>query len=146
MRQADTVVAELEIPVGASVGHAELAAPSIAPWSPHLPNLYFATLMVLDPAGTVLGARSERFGFRSFKVEGGRFILNGKPVYLYGENIPAARFGGQGESAAKLAERLTAEVASMRSNCYTMVRNGHMPMPPAMLNAADELGLMIYNE
>ncbi|MCK6490524.1 MAG: glycoside hydrolase family 2 [Planctomycetes bacterium] len=146
VRPADAVVAELEIPAGASEGRAELAVPGIATWSPQQPNLHFATLVALDPAGKVLGARSERFGFRGIKADGGRFLLNGKPAYLFGENFPATRFGGHGETAAKLAATLAAEVADMRANGYTMVRNAHMPMPTALLDAADEQGLMIFDE
>lgn len=146
VRPADAVVAELEIPVGASEGHTELAVPGIAAWSPAQPHLHFATLVALDAAGSVLGARNERFGFRGFRAYGGGFRLNGKPVYLFGENLSSVRYGGTGEPAASLAARMAADVADLRAHGYTIMRNAHMPILPALLDLADEQGLMVFDE
>jgi beta-galactosidase len=115
-------------------------------WQLDRPYLYFFTLLVLDEQNQVLAARSERFGFRRFEVRNGKFYLNGEEVYLFGENIPSASFGGSGESAADLEARLTTSIRNERNNGYVMLRNAHMPILPIALTIADELGMMIFNE
>ena len=51
-------------------------------WSPDDPNLYNMTFTLLAPDGKTLDRFSRRFGFREFKVSGGRYLLNGNPVQL----------------------------------------------------------------
>lgn len=50
-------------------------------WSPSSPNLYDVTFE-LRRNGTVLDRVASYFGFRSVAVENGRFVLNGRPLYL----------------------------------------------------------------
>jgi beta-galactosidase len=146
VRPGDAIVADLQIPAGSSEGHAELAVPGIAAWSPAAPHLHFATLVVLDGGGRPIAARSERFGFRGFRAEGGRFLLNGLPAYLFGENLSAKNYGGLGETPERFAAHIADDIGGMRAQGYTMVRNAHMPTVPALLDAADEQGLMIFDE
>jgi hypothetical protein len=48
-------------------------------WSPSSPHLYTARVSLAD-----LDLASTRFGLREFKVERGRFLLNGRPIFLRG--------------------------------------------------------------
>ncbi len=52
-------------------------------WSPESPALYYLDLSVKDSKGSVLDAKSIRFGFREFRVEGGTYLLNDKPIALH---------------------------------------------------------------
>ncbi|MBS1370515.1 MAG: glycoside hydrolase family 2 [Lentisphaeria bacterium] len=120
-----------------------LAAPQL--WSPDRPYLYFLTLKILD-SGKVVSADAVRFGYREFIARDGKFHLNGKPVYLFGQNIESRKFGGYGETTAQMAGAFTKQLKNFRDMGYNIVRTAHMPVPPACLAAADELGMMIYHE
>lgn len=144
-RPADVVLGEVALAPGDNAGTVEVAVPGIKPWSPERPELYWLSLLA-EQGGSISGFRCARFGFRSFVVEGGRFLLNGAPAYLFGENLKSLAYSGQGETAADLARRIDSDLSGYKANGYTIVRNAHMPVDPLVLWRADELGLMIYNE
>ena len=122
------------------------AAPAPQLWDVERPYLYFFTLVALDSDDRVLAARTERFGLRRFEIREGRFFLNGRQIYLFGENFASASYGGLPESPEELERRLTESICNERANGYVMLRNAHMPMVPAALRIADEAGMMIFNE
>jgi len=51
-------------------------------WSEHTPNLYRLKTVLETPAG--IDEQSTNFGFREFRSEGTRFLVNGQPVFLRG--------------------------------------------------------------
>lgn len=53
-------------------------------WTPDSPNLYYLTVSATDKDGNAIEKLRRRFGFREFKVSGGKYLLNGKPVFLRG--------------------------------------------------------------
>ena len=63
----------------------KIEIPYVTPklWSPDSPALYCLDLSVKAPDGSVLDAKSIRFGFREFRVEGGKYLLNEKPISLH---------------------------------------------------------------
>ena len=65
----------------------QLRTPQLNPelWSPQTPNLYRFELF-LKSGDKVIDNYNERFGFRTFVVEGNKFLLNGKPFWLRGAN------------------------------------------------------------
>jgi beta-galactosidase len=144
-RPGDAVVATIDVPAGASEGHAEVKVPGIKPWSPDTPHLYRATLVAMAD-DRVVGFASERFGFREFTIQQGAFRLNGQPIYLAGENLSAKNYGGNGKTPAEEAALIEKDLAGLKRNGYVIFRNAHMPITPAVLDRADELGLMVYNE
>ncbi len=60
-----------------------LRLPQARLWSPSEPYLYTAQVALEDGADR-LDAKAVRFGMREFKVEGGKFLLNGRPLFLRG--------------------------------------------------------------
>ena len=75
-------------------------------WGVASPYLYHFLLTFSGGDGEIVSAASARFGFREFRIADGQFLLNGEPVYLFGENIPAVDYGGTGASAAELERKL----------------------------------------
>ncbi len=61
---------------------AKVAAPRL--WSAETPHLYTLVLSLKDATGAVVQATSARVGFREVEVRGGRLLLNGRPIRLYG--------------------------------------------------------------
>ncbi len=55
-------------------------------WSAEQPNLYKLLITLKDKQGKVVEAVSQNIGFRTAEVKNGRFLVNGKPVYIKGVN------------------------------------------------------------
>ena len=121
------------------------APPSAKPWFPDDPNLYWAALAIADAAtGRPVSAHLERFGFRTMRIEGNHFVLNGKPIYPVGDSLHSLHYGGNGTDVA--IERLTRHLLTHKANGANMVRTAHMPAIPEVYDFADEIGMMIYDE
>ena len=52
-------------------------------WDVDQPNLYLLSTELVE-SGNVVDQKLTRFGFREFRIDGDRFLLNEKPVFLYG--------------------------------------------------------------
>lgn len=144
-RTADLDLGEVSLTPGANQGTAIVPVPGITPWSPAVPNLHFLSLL-LQQGEVVASGRCERFGFRNLAIKDGGFTLNGVPLRLLGENLAAKNYGGLGETPAAFAAHIDHDLSGFKRNGYLIVRNAHMPLDPAVLTRADELGLMIYDE
>ena len=115
-------------------------------WSVDRPYLYWLNLFVRE-SGRVLSSASARFGMREFRAENGRFLLNGEPVYLFGESIASSLFPGRETVSHEKDERdITRYILSMRNAGYVILRTVHQPVMPLVLEVADECGMMIFNE
>lgn len=130
---------------GINEGKLTIALKNPVLWTPEQPWLYFLSL-ALAKDGQIITAAPARFGMRDFKVREGNFYLNGKPVYLFGENLPAMHYEGLGRSSEIEKKRISERLKRFKSLGYNVIRNAHMPMSPVLNSAADELGMMIYNE
>lgn len=143
-RLAEAPAQAVSVPVHGAA-EIELAhdLPGAEPWSPEHPALYAATVRLLAEAGDELDAVTERFGFRTIRVDGERLLLNGRPVYLTGFNrhedsVPA-------DMCTDL--RTTREdLERIRAAGGNFVRLCHYPHHPAELAMCDELGLLAMDE
>lgn len=115
-------------------------------WSFNDPNLYFLTLAFRDRNRRILSADAVRFGMRSFKVSGNDFYLNGKKIYLFGENIASINYEGRNPDSDADREKIRNTLTAFWKNGCNIIRNGHMPMPEYYAEIADEIGMMLYNE
>ena len=144
-RPADVRLGEVEVAPGPSAGTLEVPVPGIHAWSPDRPELYWLGV-IAEQGEAIAGFRCERFGFRSFTVQDGGFRLNGVRTYLFGENLSSLNYGGKGESRAVYAKRVEDDLLGLKASGYTIFRTAHMPVEPQLLERADELGLMVYDE
>jgi Glycosyl hydrolases family 2, sugar binding domain/Glycosyl hydrolases family 2/Glycosyl hydrolases family 2, TIM barrel domain len=118
-----------------------ITTPKLSPklWTPQTPNLYKLVLSLAD--GTRVADHKEiRIGFRTFAVDGNRFLLNGKPYWLRGGNhTPAILRPNDGDLARRFFEAAHAgNVWLTRSHCQ--------PFTEAWLDAADEVGMGVSFE
>jgi beta-galactosidase len=112
-------------------------------WSPDHPALY--TVQVhLRSGREVWDSVAERFGLRSFAFPaGGPFLLNGQPLALYGTH----RHEDWAGCASAVPDELTRqEMRQIKEAGLNFVRLGHYPQAPAVLDACDELGLLVWEE
>ena len=113
-------------------------------WTPDDPNLYWAALALTDATGRTVAAKLERFGFRTMRIDGNRFLLNGRPVYLTGDSIHSLSYGGWPGKSGKQA--IECRVMAHKRTGVNMIRTAHMPAIPELYDFADEIGMMIYDE
>jgi hypothetical protein len=136
---------------------------SAALWWPEEPHLYMlrtALWSVLpaggspsDGVGDVVDRVHTPVGFREFRIEGDRFTLNHVPVQLRSESlcpISGALFGEMlsGAVPQPVAPEQAREVlaALKRERGLNAVRFHRMPPTAALLDAADQAGLMVVVE
>jgi beta-galactosidase len=118
-----------------------ISTPKLSPklWSPAEPNLYHLEIQV-SSGGAVVDRTSTEFGFRTFVVDKGRFLLNGKPYWLRGtDHFPASLRPNDAELARKFIELA-------REGNVRMTRSHTVPMSETWLTAADELGMGVSYE
>ncbi len=111
-------------------------------WGIGKPELYHAALELLENGQTVDSYR-QRFGVREVKLEGGKFLLNGEPVYMQGfgrhEDFPII---GRGHCDA--ANVRDFELLSwIGANSF---RTSHYPYSEEQLRLADERGILVISE
>ncbi len=109
-------------------------------WSDERPTLYELRI-------TVGGARPvtyrQRVGFRTVEVRGNVLLVNGRPTLLRGVNRHDLD-PRSGRSTDGTLERRDLEL--FRDANINFVRTSHYPPHPALLEAADELGIYIEVE
>lgn len=99
-------------------------------WSLEKPSLYTLEIIVSSHAGQ--DCRRERFGFRTFCVQDGYFLLNGKRILL-----KCAHAG------TRLSRETIAQAKAMGFNCIRFLADLSYP---DVLDFCDELGMMVYDE
>jgi len=112
-------------------------------WSPDHPALYMVRVTLYSGL-EVWDVVTERFGVRDFAFPaGGPITLNGQPITLYGTH----RHEDWAGYASAVPDELTRqEMQQIKDAGFNFVRLGHYPQTPAVLDACDELGLLVWEE
>lgn len=120
-----------------------LAVPGHRLWDTDSPYLYTcAVRLAID--GAPADEMRVRFGFRSFSRNGRQLLLNGRPLFLRGTGFGGAPgFPDPGPDAAGWYRRIVERVKEYGFN-YLRWHTYSMEQP--LLDAADELGLLIQSE
>lgn len=144
----DEVVLQYQQDVQLTMGenNFELTLPTLtAPelWSPDTPTLY--TLEVkLVTEDAIVHIDSERFGYRWFEMRPHQgFFLNGERVLIRGTHRHEDHAG---VGAAISNEQHRKDMQMIKEMGANFVRLGHYPQDPEVYRAADELGLLIWDE
>ncbi|GAA4433071.1 glycoside hydrolase family 2 TIM barrel-domain containing protein [Georgenia halophila] len=140
----DAYPVSLEVPelgVSARWERAEDVAPvpagQVEPWSAEVPRRYEAVVI----------SRGERVrlhvGFRTVRVAGDRFEVNGRQVIFRGVNrheIEATR------GRVFDADHARGDLELMKRHNVNAIRTSHYPPHPGVLDLADELGFWVVDE
>jgi beta-galactosidase len=125
-----------------SLDFAPLASPAL--WSPHSPTLYQLVAELSDNKGKVIHSDSSRFGYRWFEMKPFQgFFLNGEPLLLRGTHRHEEHAGVGPAMSNKQHRNDMQMIKDMGAN---FVRLGHYPQDPEVYKAADELGLILWDE
>ena len=109
-------------------------------WSPEAPNLYVLRTEVLD-GSTVVDVEETRIGIRHFEMSREKGLLvNGKPLRLIGTNRHM-EYPYVGNALSNNAQYR--DMYQIRDNGFNIVRLGHYPQDCSVLDACDELGLLV---
>lgn len=109
-------------------------------WHPETPNLYLLRTEVWAN-GKMVDCEETRIGIR--RIEATRdqgCLINGRPIYLEGTNRHQ-EYPYIGNALSDNAH--WRDVWQMRRAGFNTVRLGHYPQDPAVLDACDELGLLV---
>ncbi|MDB4914436.1 MAG: glycoside hydrolase family 2 barrel [Gemmatimonadetes bacterium] len=124
----------------------EQALPDVAPphlWSPNDPYLYALTTEVVEGA-MVRDHIVTPVGYRWFSFNAATgFSLNGSHLQLRGTNRHQD-YAGLGSALSNDLHRKDMEI--IKDMGANFVRLAHYPQDPAVLDAADKLGLLIWEE
>ncbi len=112
-------------------------------WSAELPVLYTLVLSLKDEQGKLVESRSSKVGFRDIRIEDGVFLVNGKPVKIYGVNRH-----DHSETGGKTVTRdeMLKDVLLMKQYNLNAVRTCHYPNDPYFYDLCDEYGLYVLDE
>jgi len=122
-----------------------------ATWSPRTPSLYVLRVSV-SVDGRVVDHLHESFGLRQVAVDtaGSAVLLNGRPVFLAGVALhdQHVAVGPDGTVSATVPTRaqIRDQLARAEEVGARLVRTGHTPANPALLDLADRLGIAIWEE
>lgn len=120
----------------------ETALGEVELWDLDRPELYFSTIRVRD-GDEVLAQDRERFGIRSFVIEGTRVLLNNEPIRLGGSN---RAFDHPRAGTMDPPDVVAEDGTLLKRGSMEFSRLQHQPLSKAMLNWADENGLLVIQE
>lgn len=120
---------------------AGVAAPRL--WSPSSPHLYDVTFE-LRRNGTVLDRVASYFGFRSVAVENGRFVLNGRPLYL--KFLLDQGYWPQSNLTPPSDEAIQYDIRMAKAMGFNGVRKHQKVEDARFLYWADRMGLLVSGE
>lgn len=106
-------------------------------WSAETPNLY---TVLIEFNGRTIG---QKVGFRRIEMSGSNFLVNGKPITLYGVN----RHEHNHLSGRTVPyEAMRADLMRMKRSNINAIRAAHQPHHPSFYDVADELGFYVIAE
>ncbi len=112
-------------------------------WSAENPNLYYATISILDTNGIVTHSVKQTIGFRKVSITGGQLLLNGKPIILKGVNRHE-HDENTGHVISK--ELMLKDIMVMKKNNINAVRTSHYPNDPYWYELCNLYGIYVVDE
>ncbi|WP_066959344.1 glycoside hydrolase family 2 TIM barrel-domain containing protein [Microbulbifer sp. Q7] len=113
-------------------------------WSPDSPALYTLVTELQDANGKTLHQYRERFGYRWFEMRPNQgFFVNGERVLIRGTHRHEEH-AGIGAAMSNAQHR--ADMQQIKQMGANFVRLAHYPQDPEIYRAADELGLILWDE
>lgn len=112
-----------------------------ARWSPESPVLHEAEVAV-TVGGSPSDSRRTRFGLRTIRIEGDRFLLNGEPYRMRSALVQGFYAGTLYAEPGRAA--IEAEVAAARRIGLNTLRLHIKAFDPVYLDVCDELGMLVH--
>lgn len=115
----------------------EVEVPDFRVWSPEHPDLH--TVCVRIKGDTVY----ERFGIRTVGTDGGKLLLNGEPVRLFGVNRHESHpeFG-----PVQPTQLMVDDLKYAKELNANFIRGAHYQQNPEFLELCDQMGFLVWEE
>ena len=130
-------------PLGMGRVRLEATVPDITPWTAELPRRYELQVTLHGPDGAAVERSTQPIGFRRVEIVGNDLLVNGVRVMVRGVN--RHDFDPRRGRVIR-PERFHDDLRTMKVHGFNAVRTSHYPNDPALLDAADELGLFVVDE
>lgn len=111
-------------------------------WSDECPHLY-DLYITLGKDGIPYEVHSKRVGIVDSKIKDGKFLVNGKPIYVKGINRHEHDPDNGRAISVALIEK---ELRMIKANNINMIRCSHYPNNPAFYELCSEIGIMVMDE
>ena len=112
-------------------------------WSPAAPNLYDVTFE-LRRGAEALDRVSSYFGFRSVAAEGGRVVLNGRPLYI--KMVLDQGYWPESNLTPPSDEAIQYDLRMTKAMGFNGARKHQKLEDPRYLYWADKMGLLVSSE
>ncbi len=108
-------------------------------WALDTPHLYLLETEISD-GNKIIDKQSTRIGIRQIEFSKAKgFVINGKPTRLVGSNRHM-EYPYAGNALSDNAQYR--DIYQIKESGFNIVRLGHYPQDPSVLDACDELGLL----
>jgi len=112
-------------------------------WTAETPNLYKAIICLRDNKGNIVQSFSQLVGFRKIEIKNGRFLVNGKAIYIKGVN----RHEHDPDEGHVIDEKSRLlDIKMMKENNINTVRTCHYPTDERFYELCSIYGLYVINE
>lgn len=112
-------------------------------WSAEEPNLYRLVIMLKNPDGSIIEAKTIHFGFKSVEIWNEQILINGKPLMICGVN----RHDFDPDSGwAVPRERYHQDLALIKRANINAIRTSHYPNDAQLYELCDIYGLYVMDE
>ena len=140
-KKVASVESPLVLAAGTTLHHTQqFAVNNPKLWYPDSPALYVLRTEVMD-GREVTDCENTRIGRRRIEMTREKgFVINGKPLILEGSNRHQ-EYPYVGNAISDQAQYR--DMYQIRNNGFNTVRLGHYPQDPSVLEACDELGLLV---
>ncbi len=143
VRRDTAVVANARASVTDGVATATLEIEDADYWTPEDPVLYDFEVALVD-GDTTVDTYQDYFGMRSFAAEDGQLYLNGDPFFMRGALDQA--FYPETFYRPQDQETFEHEVRTAKELGFNLLRKHIKPAHPAFVEAADRLGILVWEE
>jgi hypothetical protein len=113
-------------------------------WDVNDPFLYQVKMNLQASGSASKDETAIRIGFRDFRVSDGVFKLNGKRILLSG--MTDAQMFPVSTSVPTDPDMMYRTIANLKKMGFNLYRNVFSIVPKEMLDACDELGVLVYRE
>lgn len=113
-------------------------------WSPERPFLFDLTLTLKDSKGSVVDMVKSYLGLREVKTEGGKVLLNGRPIYQ--KLVLNQGYYRDGILTAPSVEAMEKDIRLMKEMGFNGCRIHQKSEDPYYLYLCDKMGLIVWQE
>ncbi len=138
----DSASETLTVPAGVTESTLTLNVENHKLWNVDTPTLYDVTVKTTVDGNSFV--KHSSCGFRDFRFEGGKFLLNGKKIFLRG--ILTTPYITAGLDAKSGREVLRREITNLKTMGFNTLRFIAYPATRDELNLCDAMGMLVLEE